>query len=126
MAQFIGFDMYTHKTITPLKIKNTSITPRVPDPTSGPSLLSTPHRRQTLMCAGSLQGTRHFSGGSHINCMMHYVCVYVFLAWLLSLATAPLGYIHADARLNGSFLPALCNGPILRRQHGRTVYSFYE
>lgn len=78
------------------------------------------------MCARSLQGTWHFSGGFHVNRMMHYVCVYEFLAWLLSLATAPLGYIHVDARLNGSFLPALYNGPILRRQHGRTVCSFYE
>ena len=109
--QFVGFDTYIHKTITQLKIKKTSLTPQLPDSVSGPSLLPTPRPRQTLMCARSLQETWHFSGGFHMNRMMHCVRVYLCLAWLLCLATDAPRYHRADARIDGSLLPAPSNGP---------------
>lgn len=101
--------MYTHKTITPLKIKNTPITPQVPDPISDLSLLPTPCPRQPPTCALSLEVTRHFSEGFHINRMMPYACIYFFLAWLLSRGTTTLRHLHADAHIDGSLLSALSN-----------------
>lgn len=49
--------------------------------------------------------------------MMRYVCIYLFLAWFLSLATTTLRYLHADARIDGSF-PSMLIAPSLCRPRG--------
>lgn len=84
------------------------------------------------MCVLSLEMTWHFSGGFHLNQMMCYVRIYLFLAWLLSLATTTLRYLHADAHIDGSFpsmltASSLCRPwGVLAARHGWTAFSFYE